>query len=72
MKMFAVSYINWCDHELTTEFIHADTWEEALKHHSAVHNDTDWLNDLPKDKEEAKQYFFDCDSMFESVEVPAN
>ena len=64
---FAVSFINWYDHKLTTVIVEAPNWQAALLKHPEVSDiEVGRLTSL----EEAKQYFFDMDAMFEVVEIP--
>ena len=77
MTCFAVSRIDWSNNNLVTEFHEAMTWKAALRKHSAYSEEeyadttAEWFADMPEDIEKAKQYAFDCDCMFEVVEVPA-
>lgn len=70
MKTWAVSYIDWFDHELITEFVKAPTWQAALLGHSHIQADHfEGLNDITL--EDAKVQAFDMDCMIEVIEVPA-
>ena len=64
MKKFAVSYINFYDNNLQTKIIEANNWKEAL-------DKSEFFTglELPEDFQEAKQEAFNCDSMFEVVEI---
>lgn len=64
MTKFAVSYINWFANNLQTKIIEADTWKEALDKSEFFVG-----IELPEDFQEAKEEAFNCDSMFEVVEV---
>lgn len=70
--LFAVSYINWFDHDLITEFHSGATWKEALAKHSMLAQ-SPFAEDgepIPDDLEKMKQLCFDCDCMIEVKEVP--
>lgn len=72
-KLFAVSYIDFFNNELVTEFHRAANWQTALCLHTKVVNDAeymDWLCGL--DIEDAKEEAFNGDWMFDVVEVPSN
>lgn len=69
MKKFAVSHIDWFSHDLQTKIVEAETKELALA--ASEFYDTDGLSCIAEAPtwEEAKQYAFDMDSMFEVVEI---
>jgi hypothetical protein len=69
MPLYAVSYIDWYDHDLTTEFHHADTPAAAVAMHSKVKLYD--LTEMPQDMVALKAFFFNMDSMVEAVPVPA-
>lgn len=72
-KLFAVSYIDFFNHELITEFHRADDWHTALCLHTKVCNDAEymgWLGEM--DIEGAKEEAFNGDWLFDVVEVPTN
>lgn len=68
MRKFAVSYIDWFDHDLTTIIVRAPDWQHALQMHSKVKEfDIDWNASL----DDVKKQFFDCDATVECVEIEA-
>lgn len=62
MKRWAVSYIDWFDHELTTLIVSADDYRAA----KIVAYE--WI-EVP-DLERFKMQAFDVDCMVECVEIP--
>ena len=66
MKKFAVSYISFFDNKMTIKIVEANDWKAALVQSEFMKD----YDDLPEDFEEAKQAAFDCDSMFEVMEIP--
>lgn len=72
MPLFAVSYIDWFDNDLITEFHSGETWKEALAKHSRMQREDmqGWITVLPEDQSKVQLYNFDCDSMIEVVPVP--
>lgn len=65
---YAVSHIDWYDHDLITVLVEADTWQAALAQHPKMAGND--LSDLPATLEEAKTYFFDQDAMIEITPIP--
>lgn len=66
MKRWAVSCINFYDHDLTTIIVKAESWFEALMQHESVKGTKLPDTDLDAAKEEA----FNCDCMIEVIEIP--
>ena len=67
MKRWAVGYISFHDNEVRVEIVYGDDWHDALLKHSQLQ---DWTEPLtPSSIEITKQQFFDCDSMFDVVEI---
>jgi hypothetical protein len=67
MPRYAVSYIDWFDHDLTTKIISADSPQAAIKEHPKA---ADFDIDYTQSMESIKKQFFDCDAMIESVQIP--
>lgn len=70
--LYAVSYINWFDHDLITEFHSGETWKDALLKHSMLAQSPFGKDGeaVPNDLEQMKQLCFDCDCMISVVPVP--
>ena len=71
MKLYACSYIDWFDYELTTEFVFAESAEAALRGWSKTKEmfpADRLLDDAPL--EILKKAAFDQDAMVNAVEVP--
>lgn len=72
-KLFAVSYIDWLNNELTTEFIKAESELDALARCAWVVEHLGEPADAiraAKDQEELKEAAFNSDGMINAVEVP--
>lgn len=73
MKKYAVSYINFFDNILTTKIIEIDgDWKDALKQlfFQDYGNELFEGDELFKvDIEKAKEIAFDCDFLFDVVEI---
>lgn len=70
--LFAVSYINFLDNDLTTEFHRAPNWHTALSLHTKVYNDEEHMEYLSlMSQEDAQTKAFAGDWMFDVVEVPS-
>lgn len=67
MPRYAVSYIDWFDHDLTTIIVAADTPEKALQLHPKI---GEFDINYSMNMENIKQQFFNCDAMVECVEIP--
>lgn len=68
MKRWAVSHVDWFDHDLRTVLVEADTWQDALFMHPKIEKEAYESEDLV-DIEAAKVHSFDMDSMIEVIEV---
>lgn len=69
--LYAVSYINWYDHNLITEFHSGADWKEALRKHSMLAQSPFSEGEpIPDDLDKMKQLCFDCDCMIEVIQVP--
>lgn len=66
MKRYAVSHINWFDHDLTTVIVEADSVREALRQHPQIAAMGD---PIPEDLDEAKEWAFDQDAMIHAEEI---
>lgn len=66
-KRYAVSYIDWYDHDLTTVIVEAKSALLALNKHPKI---DDTLFDDCITVNDAKVVAFDADCMVESVEIP--
>ena len=64
-KRWAVSYINWYDHELTTVIVESESWHEALRQHPKLPSEGIDYTSITK----AKRSAFNMDSMVEVVEI---
>lgn len=66
MKRFAVSYIDWFEHDLTTVIVEAVDIAHALQLHPKFSSfDIDYSESLEGIKKQA----FDCDCMVECIEI---
>ena len=61
--------MNFFDNDLKIEIVEAENWKEALLAHSLLNGDDSWLSVLSDDIEDSKENVFDCDCMFDVVEV---
>ena len=66
-KRWAISYIDWFDHVLTTVVVTAPDWQSALKQHPKI---AEFEIDYAKPLDDVKRQFWNCDSMVECVEIP--
>lgn len=62
MARYAVGHIDFYNNDLTIEIVQVTTWKDALAQHSKC---KDQMEELPDDLPEAKQEFFNQDSMFD-------
>lgn len=70
MKRYAVSHINWFDHDLTTVIVEADSVREALLQHPEIAAMEAPDGSIPEDLDEAKEWAFDQDAMIHAEEIP--
>ena len=63
---YAVSHIDWYDHDLTTVIVEAATVVEAMKAHPKA-KDIVWEGST---EAELKQDCFDCDCMIHAEPIP--
>ena len=70
-KRWCVAHANLFDNDIKTEFIHAETMQDAIRNHSRLKDpeNEEWLKDLPEDIEELKQFFFDADMLVDVLEI---
>jgi len=75
MKRFAVAYMTFMDNDLRIELHTADNWKEAILKYSSFSKEEyreqmqEWLSEMPDDKEEMKEYFFNADSLLDVIEI---
>ena len=63
---YAVSFIDWFDHDLTTVIVDAIDWRTAIPMHPKVDVfEIDYTGTM----ETVKRQFWDCDAMIECVEI---
>lgn len=68
MNRFAVSHIDWFDHELTTVIVEANGWYEALQQHPKIAG-----LELPSTSlEDAKGEAFNGDAMIHVEPIPSH
>lgn len=68
MPRYAVSYIDWFDHDLTTIIVEADSPIRALQLHPKIATfDIDYSSNSLED---IKRQALDTDCMVECVEIP--
>lgn len=65
-KRFSVSYINFSDSDLITKIVEADGWKDALK---IAFPDIDDYSEMPDDINEAKNFAFGGEWIFEVIEI---
>ena len=68
MALFAVSYINWFGHELSTRFMEAENEIECYRNELKLHE----IEEIERCKEiqDFKHLAFDCDCMIHVERVP--
>ena len=70
---YAVAYVNLFDNELSVEILEGSSWRDALLRHSyfvsMLNSCPEWIDLIPKDLEDAKDYCFECDSLIDVVPV---
>lgn len=73
MKKFAVAHASLFDNELKVEFHEGSDWREALVKHSVFDSmrkdHIEYLDDIPEDLEDAKDYFFNGDALIDVIPV---
>lgn len=73
---FAVAHANLFDNELKVEILEGSNWRDALLRHSVfvsmLADCPEYLDDIPKDLEEAKDYFFNGDALIDVIPIPTH
>ncbi len=69
---YAVSYMNFCDNNLSTVIGEEDSpdWRDALHLHPELSSENP--NDYPKDINDAKEWAFNSDFLFDVVLIEEN
>ncbi|MGL5706804.1 MAG: hypothetical protein ACRDDF_00845 [Aeromonas sp.] len=71
-KLYAVSYMDFNNNDMTIEFHRADNWHTALALHTKVCNDEEYMGYLAGMPMEDAQYeAFNGDWLFDVKEVPS-
>lgn len=66
---YVVAHISFHDNDLSTVLVEAENWQQALAQHPAMASwGGEWI--APDDIEDAKIEAFNCDFLFDVVEVP--
>lgn len=73
MAKYAVSYINWFDHDLLTVIVEATDWMDALHKHPKVasFDHGTFSGTFRGSYEDAKKAAFDCNCMINVTEIPS-
>lgn len=72
MRTYAVGYADLFSNDLVVTIETADSFVDAIKQRvlrDSENNEKEWMDDIPTNKEDIKQYFFDGDSLIGWTEI---